>query len=59
MIEKCTFEEIYESKRLIAKRPLNITLDITKISKEMEMPYLSKVINSFYDEYFSNYKDQD
>ena len=59
MIGKCTFEEIYESKRLIAKRPLNITLDITKISKEMKIPYLSEVINSFYDEYFSNYKDQD
>ena len=55
LIERCVFDEIYETKKLTAKRPLNTTLDITKISKYIEMPYFSQVIDSLYNEFFSIY----
>ena len=55
LIERCIFDKIYETKKLTAKRPLNTTLDITKISKYIEMPYFSQVIDSLYNEFFSVY----
>jgi len=57
LIEGCSFGEIFENKNLTAKRPLDTTLDVGKISKEIKMPSLSDVINSFFDESFTNFKD--
>ena len=47
LIEECFFEEIFKEKKLIAKRPLNTTLNIEKISKEIKMPMVEEVITSF------------
>lgn len=52
LVEECSFEEIFDKKKLVAKRPLNTTLDIEKISKELKMPTVEEVIISF----FKNFK---
>ena len=51
LIEECIFNEIYETKKLTAKRPLNTTLDIKKISNEIKMQTVTEVIMSFYKNY--------
>ena len=51
LIEECSFEEIFEEKKLIAKRPLNTTLNIEKISNEIKMPTVKGVITSFSENY--------
>ena len=40
-------DEIFDMKKLIAKRPLNTTLNVEKISKEIKMPTVREVITSF------------
>lgn len=52
LIEECLFDEIFDKKKLVAKRPLNTTLNVEKISKEIKMPTVREVIISF----FKNYK---
>ena len=47
LIEECLFDEIFDRKKLIAKRPLNTTLNVEKISKEIKMPTVREVITSF------------
>ena len=51
LIEECSFDEIFEEKQLIAKRPLNTTLNIEKISKQIKMPTVKEVITSFSENY--------
>ena len=47
LIVECLFDEIFDRKKLIAKRPLNTTLNVEKISKEIKMPTVREVITSF------------
>lgn len=51
LIEECFFDEIFDKKKLIAKRPLNTTLSIEKISREIKMPTIKQVITSFSENY--------
>ncbi len=46
LIKQCLFEEIFEERKLVAKRPLNTVLNIEKISKEIKMPTVGEVITS-------------
>jgi len=48
LIHESLFEEIFHEKNLVAKRPLNTTLNIEKISNIIKMPSVKQVINSFY-----------
>ncbi len=49
LIQNSLFEDIFYEKNLIAKRPLNTTLNINKISNIIRMPNVKQVINSFYE----------
>ena len=49
LIQETLFEKIFYEKNLIAKRPLNTTLNIKKISTIIKMPSFKNVINSFYE----------
>ena len=49
LIRETLFEEIFYEKNLIAKRPLNTTLNTKKISTIIKMPNFKDVINSFYE----------
>ena len=49
LIHETLFREIFYEKNLIAKRPLNTTLNTKKISAIIKMPNFKDVINSFYE----------
>ena len=49
LIQETLFKEIFYEKNLIAKRPLNTTLNTKKISAIIKMPSFKDVINSFYE----------
>lgn len=49
LIQNSLFEDIFYEKNLVAKRPLNTTLNINKISNIIRMPNVKQVINSFYE----------
>ena len=48
LIQNSLFQDIFHEKNLVAKRPLNTTLNIEKISNIIKMPSVKQVINSFY-----------
>lgn len=48
---KCGRKLQDHSKKLIAERPLNTTLNIEKISKEIQMPTVNEIITSFSENY--------
>ena len=47
LIKECFFDDVFRERKLIAKRPLNTVLDVEKISKEIELPTIKQVMNSF------------
>ena len=47
LIQECKFDEIFRVKKLKAKRALNTTLNIEKISRYIEMPNLVNIVNLF------------
>ena len=49
LIQNSLFQDIFHEKNLIAKRPLNTTLNVNKISNTIKMPNVKQVINSFYE----------
>ena len=51
LIDECLFDEIFTDKKLVAMRPLNTVLDISKISKEIRMPTVEEVLISFSKKY--------
>ena len=46
LIQECAFADIFSEKGLTAKRPLNTTLNVEKISSIMDMPSYSQTIKS-------------
>jgi len=49
LIQNSLFQDIFHEKNLVAKRPLNTTLNVNKISNIIKMPNVKQVINSFYE----------
>tara|TARA_Y100001936_G_scaffold153270_1_gene149480 strand:+ start:1935 stop:2900 length:966 start_codon:yes stop_codon:yes gene_type:complete len=55
LIQNSLFQDIFHEKNLVAKRPLNTTLNVNKISNIIKMPNVKQVINSFYENTKQNY----
>ena len=47
LIQECLFNDVFNEKNLVAKRPLNTTLNVTKIMKIIRMPDVSQMIDMF------------